>query len=245
MRTPQIVRCSIHVALLAMAGLMACGDPPPPAPTPVPKAQIPGGVVPFPVIEDNIQHDTLLVQVTFDLGAGNYLMVASHVEETHEGLRLYRYRLEGREQVPIIQASSSPGYDSWTLLPTYFEHPIQDSAYILLANMGERNSWGQKVLSMNDRFSDLGFLDVALPERITEGDSAYIRLRNIGPETRCTLEGEGLAFQFVCDSLYLYDDLRGNMDIVVPANWVRYTWDPQQGMVLWYQGEARTNAAPL
>lgn len=231
----------LFTVLLALLVLFSCGEPAPPGTTPVPKPTEPGGSVPFAVIDDNVRHDTLLVQVTFDLGAGNYLMVASNVEETHEGLRLYKYSLEGKDRSPRIQASSSPGYDSWTLLPTYFEHPLEDSAYILLANMGERNSWGQKVISMKEQFADLGFLDVAIPERITEGDSTYIRLRNIGPETRCTAEGAGLAFEFVCDSLHLYDDLRGNMDIMVPASWVRYSWDPQQGMLLWYQGDPRTN----
>jgi hypothetical protein len=209
---------------------------------PLPKAEAHGGPVPFAVIDDNVRHDTLLVQVTFDLGPEGYLMVASPVEETYEGLRLYRYELDMKDSLPHITARSSPGYDSWTLLPTFFEHPQMDSAYILLANMGERNSWGQKVMAMNDGFTDLGFLDVAIPDRITEGDSSYVRLRNIGPETRCVTDGSGIEFRFVCDSVHLYDDLRGLLDLVVPAGSVRYTWNAQQGMVLWVDGQARTNA---
>ncbi len=233
------------VVLLAIVLLQACSAPETPLHAPLPTATEPGGVVPFAMIEDNVQHDTLLVQVTFDLGAGEFLMVASSVEETYEGLHLYKYTLEGKDHQARINARSSPGYDSWTLLPTFFEDPMQDSAYIVLANVGERNSWGQKVFRMKDRFTDLGFLDVALPEHVTELDSTFMRLRNIGPETRCTADGMGLEFRFVCDSVHLYDDLRGSMDIVVPSSWVRYTWDPEQGMVLWYQGEARPNAQPL
>ncbi|MEX1132617.1 MAG: hypothetical protein WEC15_05285, partial [Flavobacteriales bacterium] len=168
-------------------------------------------------------------------------MVASNVDETYEGLRLYKYSLVGKEKQPLIHSSSSPGYDSWTLLPTFFMDPRQDSAYIALANTGERNSWGQKVLGMKDGFTDLGFLDVAVPEWVDEGDTTLLRLRNIAPYTRCRAEGAGMSFLFECDSVYLYDDLRGGLDIVVPANWLRYTWTPEQGMVLWYQGEARTN----
>jgi len=235
----------ICTGLLAIPVLTSCGTTHPTETTPVPTATEPGGVVPFAVIDDNVQHDTLLVQVTFDIGAGNYLMVASNVDETYEGLRLYKYSLAGKEKKPLIRSSSSPGYDSWTLLPTFFADPLHDSTYIVLANMGERNSWGQKVLSMKDRFTDLGFMDVAIPEWVEEGDTTLLRLRNIGPYTRCRAEGEGISFRFECDSIYLYDDLRGSMDIVVPANWLRYTWTPDQGMVLWYQDEARTNAAAL
>lgn len=223
----------------------SCGTSPEKIEEPLPTASIPGGPVPFPVIDDNVQHDTLLVQVTFDLGAVGYLMVASPVEETYEGLRLYRYELGTKDALPVITASSSPGYDSWTLLPTFFQHPLLDSAYVILANLGERNSWGQKVMSMKDGFSDLGFLDVAIPERITEGDSTYTRLRNIGPETRCIADGAGLEFHFVCDSVHLYDDLRGSLDVVVPAGSLRYTWNAKQGMVLWVDGEARSDTPAL
>lgn len=228
---------------LLVAALSACGDTASPASTPLVKAEKPGGIVDFPVIDDNLQHDTLLIQVTFELGAGKYLMVASNVEEQFEGLRLYRYTLS-KSGMPNIEATSTPGYDSWTLLPTFFEDPISAGGHVILANMGERNSWGQKVMRMHEEFTDLGFLDVALPERVQESDTAYLKLKNAGPFALCTRDGNRMRFSFQCDSLYLYDDLRDNVDVIVPAHWVRYEWSPEEGMVLWYRDEARKASTP-
>ncbi len=233
---------SLLLAMLLL-GFSACGDPAPPSISPVLEAENPGGLVDFPVIEDNIQHDTLLIQVTFDLGAGRSLMVASSVEEQFEGLRLYRYTLS-KNAVPQIEAISSPGYDSWTLLPTFFEDPLSESGHVILANMGERNSWGQKVIRMDEAFTDLGFLDVALPEHVQESDTTILKLKSAGPYALCTKNGNSMRFSFQCDSLYLYDDLRGNVDLIVPASWVRYEWSPTEGMVLWYKDEARKASPP-
>lgn len=228
---------------LVMGALTACGGPPAPSSTPLIHAEKPGGIVNFPAIDDNLQHDTLLIQVTFDLGAGKYLMVASNVEEQFEGLRLYRYTLTGTG-ASNIEAISAPGYDSWTLLPTFFEDPLSQGGHVILANLGERNSWGQKVMRMHEEFTDLGFLDVALPERVQESDTAYLKLKNAGPFALCTRDGNRMNFSFQCDSLYLYDDLRGNVDVIVPAQWVRYEWSPEEGMVLWYRDEARKAPDP-
>lgn len=226
-----------------LGGFSACGDTPPAPSAPILKAHEAGGPVDFPVIEDNLQHDTLLVQVTFDLGAGRFLMVASHIEEQFEGLRLYRYILSKNGQ-PQMEANSAPGYDSWTLLPTFFEDPLIESGHVILANMGERSSWGQKVMRMRGEFTDVGFLDVALPERVQESDTAYLKLKNIAPYARCVKDGSSMRFSFQCDSLYLYDDLKGNLDMMVPASWVEYEWNPEKGMVLWYRNEARKASSP-
>jgi hypothetical protein len=61
------------------------------------------------------------------------------------------------------------------MLPTFFEDPRASSGHIILANFGERESWGQKVLSLNEGFTDLGFLDVAYPEHMQEDDTSYCR----------------------------------------------------------------------
>ena len=76
----SIVFASFLLAMLS-GGFSACSDSAPPSNTPLVKAEKPGGVVDFQVIDDNVQHDTLLIQVTFDLGDGKSLMVASNVEE--------------------------------------------------------------------------------------------------------------------------------------------------------------------
>jgi hypothetical protein len=173
--------------------LLAAGCAAPDAPTPDSRADRDmAKPFPFPAIDDNIVHDTLLIQTTLDLGDSTYLMVASNVTETFEGLRLYRYRFTVDSLVEMM-AISPPAYDSWTMLPTCF--PI-DTLYPsdglwVLANFGERESWGQKVLLLDWEFMDAGFMHVALPERLMEDDTLRLkctRTRRYGvlPATVCT-----------------------------------------------------------
>ncbi|HEX2617560.1 MAG TPA: hypothetical protein VHL57_08460, partial [Flavobacteriales bacterium] len=176
----------------------------------------------FPIVEDNVHHDTLVTQVTIDLKDGTYVMVASSVEETFEGLRLYRYRLDANGAAEML-AVSSPAYDSWTMLPTFFQAAEEPGTFIVLANFGEKQSWGQKVLLLNkDGFSDLGFLEVALPQHVQETDTAYVKLLNAAPITRITSANDTTVFEFAGDSLYLFDDVRGRHDYVIAAPRVRY-----------------------
>jgi hypothetical protein len=227
---------------IPFVALLFCGcgpgtpaiDAPPPRPKPL---EI-GGPIPYVQVDDNVKHDTLLIQVTYDLADGSHLMVASHMEESFDGLRLYRYRARPDSSAEII-AVSSPAYDSWTMLPTIFFNPLDSATQVVLANFGERESWGQKVLLLGDGFTDLGFLDVALPEYIQEEDTAYRKLRNIAPYTRCLSENDGLRFEFTCDSVFLYDDLRGGLELMLPASSIQYSWNPGTGITLWVNGEAR------
>jgi hypothetical protein len=204
----------------------------------MPIAAAAGGPIPYAEVADNVRHDTLLIQVTFELPGSHFIMVASNMEENFEGLRLYYYTL-GPDSSANIKAFSSPAYDSWTMLPTLFADPKDSSRHIILANFGERDSWGQKVMALGEQFTDMGFIDVAYPEYVQEEDTAYRKLRNIAPYTRCFPEGSGLRFEFVCDSLYLYDDLRGGLDRTLPSSAVRYTWDAVTEITLWVNGEAR------
>ncbi|MBL7964413.1 MAG: hypothetical protein JNM31_11295 [Flavobacteriales bacterium] len=200
--------------------LCACGG--------VPKAEVEStgvhGAPPLalPQVDDNIRHDTLMIQTTFNLGDGTYIMVASNITETFEGLRLHRYTANADSTATIL-AVSSPAYDSWTMLPTFFRDPEDSSAFLILANFGEKESWGQKMLKLDaSGFHDLGFVDVALPERIMEDDTLRLKRRNIGPYARVTGQRNALIVTFATDSLYLYDDLRGGRDRVVPAKGVAY-----------------------
>lgn len=198
-----------------------------------------GGPLDVGAVDDNVQHDTLLVQVTFDLRDGTCLMVASHREERFEGLRLYRY-IPKKDSSATCMAVSSPAYDSWTMLPTFFRDPLDSTALLLATNLGERDSWGQKVLKLSAQgFEDICFLDVALPERVQEEDTVVLRKRNIAPHLRCTSQGDTLRFSFVCDSVFLYDDLRGRTDLVVPGKDLQYLWVPDKGLSLQLFGEPR------
>lgn len=201
--------------------------------------------VAFPLVDDNLAHDTLLVQVTFDMQDGSFLMVASNQEETFEGLRLYRYRLNPDGSHKVL-AVSSPAYDSWTMLPTFFQAPEEPSTYIVLANFGEKQSWGQKAMLLTDAgFTDLCFLDAALPQFVNDAemDTSFIRLANVGPRTRIVTGDERITFEFAGDSLYLYDDLRGATDRVIEAQRVRYELIGKQ-LHLAIDGHARAVKEP-
>lgn len=199
----------------------------------------------FKEVADNLKHDTLLIQVTFDMGDGTFIMVASNVDETFEGVRLYRYRPKADSTAEML-AVSSPGYDSWTMLPAFF--PLDRSkpgdAMWLLANMGERESWGQKLLWADHGFTDMGFMDVALPERVMEDDTLRLKRRNIGPATRHDERNDTTYFRFACDSVFVYDDQAGNMDQVLAARDVHFTYHREEGLALWVNGEKRLVKKP-
>ena len=196
----------------------------------------------FPQVADNVRHDTLVIQTTFDMGDGTFLMVASSVPETFEGLRLFHYELLPDSNAGII-ARSAPAYDSWTMLPTFFAKPGDSTSMIVLANFGEKQSWGQKVMRLDRRppttdksgFTDLGFLEVALHVRIVESDSSYLRRENIAPFVRCT-NGDPATFEFARDSVYLYDDGRAGRDYIIAADRVKYQ-QQGDGLVMWIDGE--------
>lgn len=181
------------------------------------------GPHPFVQFDQNVSHDTLLVQTSFVLGDSSQLMVASHVEDTFEGLRLYRYTFGPDSSVQLL-AVSTPAYDSWTLLPTFF--PVDDGApqgpLWVMANMGEKESWGQKLMLLDTAFHDIGFLDMALPERVTEEDTMRLRRRSIAPFLRLTQQGDTAFWRFACDSVFLYDDQQGRQDRILEAHRVMF-----------------------
>ena len=178
--------------------------------------------VEFPTVEDNVHNDTLLVQVTFDLGDGTFMMVASNVQENRDGLRLVHYRPTADSAAQVI-TSSKPGYDSFTLFPTFFRTSRAADGLLILANLGEKQSWGQDVFWLkDDRFTDLGFLDVAARGWRTYADSLQQWRTSIAD--RAIVHGTDGVFviAFSGDSVQLYDDLRGHEEVMYPASAVRY-----------------------
>lgn len=218
-----LVRCSTAAVFL----LGACGDGHPGSKdTPVapqrdtshwhgPQAW---SRVDFPQVPDNVKHDTLAVQITFDLQDGTHLMVASSAEETFEGLALYRYRAKPDSSAEVL-ARSAPAYDSWTMFPTFFRNPGSDGPMLVFANFGEKQSWGQKVMRLDSAgFEEVCFLEVALPARVAEPDTSYLKRGSIAAYLRAF----GDTLEFACDSIYIYDDGAGGRDRIVPARNARY-----------------------
>ena len=231
---------SFRIVLPFAQFLVACGE----ALAPEEQIAVPTGQEPLlvPMVEDNVQDDTLVVQVTFDLEDGTHLLVAGNQQETFEGLRLYHYRARPDSTMEVL-ARSSPGYDSWTMLPTCFR-PGPGDDLLLLANFGERQSWGQKVMRLGpEGFTDLGFLDVAVPEREVLPDTTLLKLGNAGAVARVAGGWDDLRITFTADSLFLYDDLRGGVDRTLPAD--RVTCRLREGRVfLIVDGEEREVVPP-
>lgn len=215
--------------------MSSCGTDPRPMDPPSAPSDPNGGPISYAQVDDNVRHDSLLIQTTFDLQDGTFIMVASHVAEKFEGLRLVRYRLLADSAADVI-AVSAPGYDSWTMLPSFFRTEGMTNEHLVLANFGEKESWGQKFMRLGDGFIDLGFLDVAFPERIVEDDVLVLKRRNIAPYTRIRVRGDTTFITFTTDSVYLYEDLDNHFDIVLPAGQVHYTLDKSNGLQLWVNG---------
>lgn len=210
--------------LILLIGAIACDRQPGPKPS-TETAIDPKGQwerVEFPTVEDNVRNDTLLVQVTFDLGKGNFLMVAGNVEETRDGLRLYLYHPD-RDSNAVVTACSKPGFDSYTMYPTFFSTGRPEDGTVILANMGEKQSWGQEAFWLKDeRFIHLGFLDVAQRGWRTYADSLQQWRTSIAERALVSGGAGQFEFSFIGDSLQLYDDFNGHQEVMLPASQVRY-----------------------
>ena len=246
------MKTSIHLLglIMTLAGITSCGSPDPKEPstaeTTGQRPVTPGSApLVFRQFDQNIHHDTLLVQTSFDLGDSSYIMVASNVEESFEGLRLYRYRFKPDSAVEMM-AISSPAYDSWTMLPTFFplDSAFKTDVMWVLANFGEKESWGQKVMLLDWDFMDVGFMDVALPERVMEDDTLRLKRRNVAPNIHYLEQGDTAVWLFACDSVYLYDDQAGKLDQVIAAERLRYTFHRDEGLALWVDGKKRLVKKP-
>ena len=246
------MKTSIHLLglIMPLAGITSCGSPDPKDPstaeTTGQRPVTPGSApLVFRQFDQNIHHDTLLVQTSFDLGDSSYIMVASNVEESFEGLRLYRYRFKPDSAVEMM-AISSPAYDSWTMLPTFFplDSAFKTDVMWVLANFGEKESWGQKVMLLDWDFMDVGFMDVALPERVMEDDTLRLKRRNVAPNIHYLEQGDTAVWLFACDSVYLYDDQAGKLDQVIAAERLRYTFHRDEGLALWVDGKKRLVKKP-
>lgn len=231
------------VLFLSLGALMACGGGGK-RPAPAVAAFDTTGMgnswrrLDLPVLDDNVRHDTLLIHTTYALGHGLFLMAARNKEDTRDGLRLYLYRPKADSSADVI-ASSSPGYDSYTLLPTFFAGADTADGFFILANEGEKQSWGQKLFWLKGRrFTDMGFLDVALRGWQTRDDSTYQWRTSIAMNAAITKVGpDEFQVRFTGDSLQLYDDLRGGSEVMFPSSAIMYDCRPGK-CVLYVRGEA-------
>ena len=177
----------------------------------------------LPLIEDNVAHDTLLIHETVDLQDGTFIMSARNVDETFEGLRLFHYRIGQDDQAEII-SYSTPAYDSWMMRPNFFPNPA--GGYLILAEYGYIDSWGQKAFLFDERgFQDIGFMEAAYLPNDVERDAASTNLgvKSIAPFVDVAFSQNGPVISFNSESIFLYDDGQGHLDTLYEAAMVSYS----------------------
>lgn len=188
--------------------------------------------------DDNVRHDTLLIYTTHDLGNGTFVMAAKNVEDGREGLRLLLYRPRPDSTAEVL-AVSKPAYDSAVMLPTFFGTDDSEDGLIILANYGERESWGQNVFWLKDgQFRDLGWLDVAARTWVERDGERQQQRNNVALNTKVHGEDGQFDFTFTVDSVQLYDDLQGGIEVMLASPDIQYRYDGN-AMVLWVRGEPR------
>ena len=198
----------------------------------------------LPNLDDNVKGDTLLVYTTHQVGNDLFVMAAKNKEDKREGLRLYLYTPRPDSTADVL-AVSAPAYDSSTMLPTYFTTSDTADGMVILANFGEKESWGQKVFWLKGHeFRDLGWLDVAHREWKTRDDSTVQWRTNIAPFARVQGRNDQFKITFTGDSLQLFDDLAGNQERMFATGRIAYRYDGRQ-MVLYEDGQERLPKHPL
>lgn len=198
----------------------------------------------LPNLEDNIRNDTLLIYTIHELGDGTFILAGKNVEDNREGLRLIQYHPRPDSSAEVL-AVSKPAYDSQVMLPTYFASDDTADGTIILANYGGVESWGQNVFWLKDhQFTNLGWLDIAEHGWKTRFDSLQQWRTNIGPKTAVSGADGQFEFAFTTDSLQLFDDLQGGIEVVLPSNRVKYRYDGDE-MVLIVDGKPRYRKKPL
>lgn len=226
--TPPMRFLPRPLAPLLSCALLACGQGPsvqhPPASAQVPAQALAWHPTDLPNQDDNVHNDTLVIYTTHALGDGTFVMAAKNTADTRDGLHLVLYRPRPDSSAEVL-AISAPAYDSWTMLPTFFTTGDPANGLVILANFGERQSWGQKVFWLKDQhFYDLGFIDVAERGWKTEDDSTFQWRTPIAARVQVTSANGAFTFSFMGDSIQLYDDQAGHQEVMLPAGSVQYRY---------------------
>lgn len=164
-------------------------------------------------------NDSLWYHLVLDIPGDAHLAVAQPLQESNRrGVRMQLLLADTDTSFRAL-TESSPGYDSAMLFPTFFVDA--HGRHIILADTGERESWGQKVYLLDQGvFTDLGFIDVGLPMQGPDNADADADIipKNIAPVVRLDLDGKGgIDFRFETEEIILFDDTQGHLDTLVRA----------------------------
>lgn len=241
--------------LLSSCALIACGGEAPPSaeneqPAPATVSTLPASAKTYerndlPNLDDNVKHDTLLIYTTHALGDGTFVMAAKNKDAPDDGgLRLYLYRPKSDSSAEIL-ASSKEGVGSYTMLPVYFRTSDPADGWIIVTNMGERQSWGQEAFWLKDgQFKHLGWIDVAKREWKTEDEGTTPWRTTIAPQVAVRGDNGRFEFSFTGDSVQIYDDLKGGSELMYPSSAVQYRYDNGEWWLI-VNGDQRNAKAPV
>jgi len=164
-------------------------------------------------------NDSLWYHLVLDIPGDLDFAIAQPTEETNRfGIRfqLLDNKADGTFE---CKGESSPAYDSAKLFPTFFKN--QAGQHIILADTGEKVSWGQKVYLLdNGTFYDLGFIDMGTVDYATnlESDSLELSPQSIAPRLKIEDSKKGLEFRVDGETMVLYDNGKGKLNQVVSCN---------------------------
>ena len=168
---------------------------------------------------------SFVYQVVFQIETNLFLAVAQPTKLDREGVRLQLIEKKGDNKFKLL-GSSSPAYDSPMLFPNFFKNDL--GQIIIMANMGEEESWGAKVYYIGGKkIKDIGFVDIANVERrqFPKEDGSMESYRPIVPSTKITSNNSGLTFSFEGKKMVLYDDLNGNLEVIFSKGEYEYLYD--------------------
>jgi|GEM_PF-6889520 len=175
----------------------------------------------FPEVDVDPGNDSLWYHLVLDIPGDKWLAVAQPTNENNRrGIRMQLMSMNV-DSTFSVHTESSPGYDSAKLFPTFFKDA--QGRLIILADTGERQSWGQKVyLLNNERFEDLGFLDVGTVAYTEEDGQQILAPTTIAERVTIEQTKKGLEFRFSGKDLVLFDDGKGNLDTIIDASSICY-----------------------
>lgn len=178
-------------------------------------------------------NDSLWYHLVIDIPGDLHLAVAQPTsDDNRRGVR-FQLLKEGQDSTFHCETESSPGFDSAKLYPSFFSNDM--GQHIILADTGERDSWGQKVyLLVENKFYDLGFIDVGSVNYDEDQETLEQSLspQSIAKNVTISSDANGYRFTFDLEEFVLYDDQKGNLNQIVPSSQWSYFLDKENNWTL-------------
>lgn len=178
----------------------------------------------FKIIDyEEINIDTLFIQVAFELNPQRWILIARNIDEDPEGLKLLL--IDPTKGNKLLYRSKG-AYESMILHPTFFVPDNEKTPWVILCALGMDESWGQNLFFMNgDEINEIAYLDIAKKE---DADPSLYengeRLADIAPDTKVIKNKTGYHFTFGCDSIIYFGELGDKVDPILKGSSIGFTY---------------------